>query len=84
MATPPPLPAVSGIRHAIFIGQFAGGIRLAGPKLLLEQIEDAHRKAEAWMNSHPGIEIVSISNGSASSGDNASAVFVTVWYPESL
>ena len=77
MITPPPLPAP--IQHQIFYGQAAGGIRLGVGKILIERINDAHQKAGAWLQSQPGIEVISITSGSASNGD---AFFVTVWYRE--
>ncbi len=78
MSVPPPIP--SPIRSIIFYGRSAGGIRLSTGKALLERVENAHRQAEEWLNAHPDIEILTISNGSATSGDTANAVFVTVWY----
>jgi hypothetical protein len=82
MPTPPPLPAASAIQHQIFYGQAAGGIRLAAGKYLVEKIEDAHQKAEAWLRSRPDIEVFTISSGSASTGDTVNAFFITVWYRE--
>lgn len=81
MNTPPPLPTPA-IQHQIFHGQAAGGIRLAGGKVVMERIEDAHQKAEAWLRSRPDVEIITISSGSASLGDAVNAFFVTVWYRE--
>ena len=80
MKIPPPLPAASAIEHQIFYGQAAGGIRLAGAKVVIERIEDAHKKAEAWLRTRPDIEVITISSGSASLGDAVNAFFVTVWY----
>ena len=82
MKTPPPLPAAGAIQHQIFYGQAAGGIRLAGGKVVVERIEDAHHKAEAWLRSRPDIDIISISSGSAALGDAVNSFFVTVWYRE--
>jgi hypothetical protein len=79
---PPPLPAASSIRHQIFYGQEAGGFRLARDKIVFERIEDAHRKAEAWLRTRPQVEVLSISSGSASFGDDVDEFFVTVWYRE--
>jgi hypothetical protein len=78
MKTPPPLPAA--IKHQIFHGQAAGGIRLDVGKILIERINDAHQKAEAWLQSQPGIEIITITSGSATYGDVSAAFFITVWY----
>jgi hypothetical protein len=82
MPTPPPLPSASAIQHQIFYGQAAGGIRLTGGKYLVEKIEDAHQKAEAWLRTRPDLEVISISSGSASTGETVNAFFVTVWYRE--
>lgn len=82
MKAPPPLPSSSAIQHQIFYGQAAGGFRLAGAKVVVERIEDAHQKAEAWIRSRPDIEIITISSGSAALGDAVNAFFVTVWYRE--
>lgn len=82
MNTPPPLPAATAVQHRIFHGQAAGGIRLMGGKYLIEKIEDAHQKAEAWLRSRPDIEVITISSGSASTGETVNAFFVTVWYRE--
>lgn len=76
---PPPLPTSSDISYEVFYGQARGGIRLAGPKVLVERIQDAHQKAAAWLNHHPGIEILSITNGSHDSS-GAHAVYITIWY----
>jgi hypothetical protein len=81
MPTPPPLPAAA-IQHQIFYGQAVGGIRLAGGKYLVEKIEDAHQKAEAWLRTRPELEVITISSGSASTGETVNAFFVTVWYRE--
>lgn len=82
MKIPPPLPSASAIQHQIFYGQAAGGFRLAGTKVVVERIEDAHQKAEAWLRTRPDIEIITISSGSASYGELATAFVVTVWYRE--
>jgi hypothetical protein len=82
MNNPPPLPALNAIKPEIFYGQTGGGLRLNPAKSLIERIADAHRKAQEWLARRPDIEIISISNGSAASGDVANAVFVTVWYRE--
>ena len=82
MKTPPPLPAATAIQHEIFYGQAEGGLRFAVGKVVIERIEDAHHKAEAWLRTRPDIEIITISSGSASYGDVANAFFVTVWYRE--
>ncbi|MCW1886949.1 hypothetical protein OKA04_19575 [Luteolibacter flavescens] len=82
MATPPPFPVDSSIRHRIFHGQAAGGIRFNTAKALIERIDDAHRKAEEWLRRQPGIEVITISSGSATDGGAANAFFVTVWYRE--
>jgi hypothetical protein len=57
-----------------------GGIRLDGSKVLIERIEDAHRQAEQWLATNPELEVISISNGHASSGESVNTVFVTIWY----
>ena len=82
MKTPPPLPSASALQHQIFYGQAAGGFRLAGAKVVVERIEDAHQKAQAWLHTRPDIEVITISSGSASLGDAVNAFFVTVWYRE--
>ncbi|GAA5484493.1 hypothetical protein [Haloferula sargassicola] len=80
MTPPPPLPRP--LRHAIFYGRAAGGIRFDGPKVVIEQIKDAHQQAEQWLAGRPNLEVLTISNGSASNGNAVNAVFVTVWYRE--
>ncbi|MGB6222904.1 hypothetical protein [Haloferula sp.] len=76
---PPPLPTSSDVSFEVFYGQAKGGIRLDGTKVLVERIQDAHQKAAVWLNRHPGIEILSITNGSHDSS-GANAVFITIWY----
>lgn len=82
MKIPPSPPAASAIQHKIFYGQEAEGFRLARDKIVFERIEDAHRKAEAWLRTRPEIEVITISSGSASLEDEVSEFFVTVWYRE--
>ena len=82
MKIPPSPHTASAIQHKIFYGQEEEGFRLTGTKIVFERIEDAHRKAEAWLRTRPEIEVITISSGSASLGDEVSEFFVTVWYRE--
>lgn len=65
--------------YMIFYGRVKAGIRLSGPKLLVERIEDAHQQASEWLTANPELEILSISNG-AHDSSGANAVYITVWY----
>ncbi|MEP4079261.1 MAG: hypothetical protein ABJO14_15685 [Haloferula sp.] len=58
------MPESKSASYQIFYGKGKGGIRLAGPKQLTEQIENAHQQASDWINANPGYQILSISNGS--------------------
>lgn len=80
MNEPPPSPR--RIRSKIFYGRARGGLRFDGAKVLIEQIEDAHRQAEQWLDLNPGFDVISITNGHAASGEAVKAVYVTVWYRE--
>lgn len=75
--TPPPLP--QKIEYQIFWGRHNGALRLAGPKLLTERLQDAHQQAADWMNQHPSHQIVSISS-SCAENSGGSAISLTVWY----
>jgi len=74
------MPPYRSLDYRIFYGTTGGGLRLTGPKLLIERIESCHDQARDWLREQSGIEVVSIVPTSAASGETVNATYVTVWF----